>query len=159
MTVPAKRSTLVTGVVLFQIVVALGLLAISVFLVWLTGTQETLKGPDATEAVAGMKVAAVVVTIPAVVLLIAVFGMWKCRPWGWWLALATGLAMVGMLLYSTMDEGWRYIERDDIIGMAICVIPPILLLLPKVRKFYRTELRAAPGPDGSDPKPLTARNS
>lgn len=152
MTVPAKRSTLVTCVVLFQLVVALGLLAISVFLVWLTRTQLTLKGPDATEAVAGMKVATVVVTIPAVILVVAVFGMWKCRLWGWWLALATGVAMLGMLLYSTLNEGWTYIERDDMIGMAVCIIPPVLLLLPGIRKFYRT-WPAAPQSESSEPKP------
>ena len=159
MTVHAKRSTLVTGAILFQLLVALGLLAISVFLVWLTGTQETLKGPDATEAVAGMKVAAVVVTIPAIILLVAVFGMWNCRLWGWWLALVTGLAMVGMLLYNTIDEGWAYIERDDMIGVAICLIPPVLLLLPGIRNFYRTEWPATRQAEGSEPKPLAARNS
>jgi uncharacterized membrane protein (DUF2068 family) len=150
MTMRANRSTLVTCVVLYQLVVALGLLAISVFLMWLTRTQEALKGPDATEAVAGMKVAAMVVTVPAVVFVIAVFGMWKCRLWGWWLALVTGLAMLGMLLYSMIDEGWTYIERDDIIATATCFITPVLLLLPKVRKFYRAEPRAAPSPGSSE---------
>jgi len=159
MTVRANRSTLVTCVVLYQLVVALGLLAISVLLVWLTRTQETLKGPDATEAVAGMKVASVVVTIPAVILLIAVFGMWKCRLWGWWLALLTGVAMVRTILFGTIDEGWSYIERDDIVGVAICLVSPILLLLPKVRNFYRAGSGAALSPEPSEPKRLVAPNS
>jgi uncharacterized membrane protein (DUF2068 family) len=41
---------------------------------------------------------------PAAMTLIAGFGLWKGRFWGWLLSLATDVGMLGVLVYSIIDD-------------------------------------------------------
>ena len=120
-------------------------------MLWLTRSPEILSEPDAADAIYGLKIGAAVLGVPALILLVAAIGLWRSKRWGWWLTLATDVAILATLVYSMLDE--NTVEWDEA-ALTVCfVFFPVLLLLPKVRKFYwgnstqRVEFNAA------EPKP------
>jgi hypothetical protein len=129
-----KRPMLITVVNVLQFLLGLSLAGLSVYLLTLTRSRETLADSDAAETVHGLLIGAAVLGVPAVVTLIAVWGLWKRRFWGWVLSLATDVGMSAVFLYSIVDENnW---EADDLAFTAAFLVPTVLLLLPAVRKFY-----------------------
>jgi hypothetical protein len=131
-----KRSGWITGVVVLQFLYVLVMLALPVYLLVLTRTSETRSGPDAAEEISGLRIAAAVVGAPALVALVAWFGLWKGKLWGWWLTVLTDLGLVGDFVYSLIDDGWKNVEWDVVALTLVGVLPVIYLLLPEVRKFY-----------------------
>jgi hypothetical protein len=131
----AKRSGWITGVVVLQLLYVLVMLALPVYLLALTRTSETRNAPDAAEEVSGLKIAAAVVGTPAIMALIAWFGLWKEKLWGWWLTVLTDLGLVGVFVYSLIDDG-KNVDWEVVVLTIITVIPVVYLLLPRVRKFY-----------------------
>jgi len=53
------------------------LAGLTIYLLMLTRSRETLSEPDASDTVHGLLVAAAVLGVPAVVMLIAAWGLWK----------------------------------------------------------------------------------
>ena len=131
-----KRSPWITGIVVLQLLYVLVLLALPVYLLFLTRTSEIRSGPEAAEAVFGLKIAAAILAGPALVAFVGWVGLWKEKLWGWWLTLITDLGLVGAFVYSTVDDGWKNIDWDLVILTGLSVLPVIFSLLPKVRKFY-----------------------
>ena len=129
-----KRPALVTTVTIAQSLLALLLAGIAAYVLWLTRSREILNGPDAAAAIHGLKIAAAVLSAPALILLVAAVGLWRNKLWGWWLALATDVVMLATFAYSTLDE--NTIDTDEVAMTVGFAIFSILLLLPKVRKFY-----------------------
>jgi hypothetical protein len=133
-----KRPAIVTATIAIHILIALCLIGLSLYLLWLTRSPEILSDKDSAEAIRGLKIGAFVLTLPAAGWLPGIFAMCKHRIWGWWLTLVTSVGLASAFLYSTIDDGWhRRLEADDAAITAICVALPILLLLPQVRKYYR----------------------
>jgi uncharacterized membrane protein (DUF2068 family) len=131
-----KRSGWITGVVVLQFLYVLVMLALPVYLFVLTRTSETRSSPDAAEEISGLRTAAAVVGAPVVVAIVAWFGLWKEKLWGWWLTILMDAGLVGVLVYSLIDDGWKNVEWDVVLLTLIGVFPVVYLLLPKVRKFY-----------------------
>jgi len=132
-----KRPAPVVVVNVVQTLLGLLLAGITVYLIVLTRSKETLAEQDAADAVRGLLIGALVLGIPAVITLIAAVGLWKGRFWGWVLSLATDVGMVAVLLYSLMDE--NEMDAEMLIMTAGFVVPLVLLLLPVVRKFFSTK--------------------
>jgi len=127
-----KRPVLVTTVTIAQSLLGLLLAVTAAYVLWLTRSPEILKGPDAADAVHGLKIGAAVLGAPAWILLVASVGLWRSKLWGWWLAL--DVVMLVAFVYSTLDE--NTIETDEVAMTLGFAIFSVLLLLPKVRKFY-----------------------
>jgi uncharacterized membrane protein (DUF2068 family) len=90
----------------------------------------------AADAVHGLRIGAVVLGVPALVLFVSFWGLWKSKPWGWWLALAVDVIVLAVFAYGTFDA--NSIEWDEV-GITLCLLVLLVfLLLPKVRKFYWT---------------------
>jgi len=134
--VDMKRSGWITGVIFLQFLYALLLVALPVYLLALTRASETRSAPDATGEISGLKIGAAVLGGPAIVAMVAWVGLWKGKRWGWWLTVLTDAALVGVFVYSLVDEGWKNIDWDMVVLTVIAVAPMIYLLLPRVRKFY-----------------------
>jgi len=131
-----KRSGWITVVLVLQFLYVLVMLALPVYLLVLTRTSETRSGPDAAEEISGLRIAAAVVGAPALVALVAWFGLWKGKLWGWWLTVSTDLGLAGVFVYSLIDDGWKNVEWDVVALTFVAMVPVVYLLLPKVRKFY-----------------------
>jgi uncharacterized membrane protein (DUF2068 family) len=117
-----------------QVLLGVVLAGLTTYLLILTRSRETLGEPDASDTVHGLLIAAAVLGVPVVVMLIAAWGLWKRRFWGWALSLATDVGMLAVFLYDIVVE---HDHDSDEITMALgFVVPAILLLLPGVRKFY-----------------------
>jgi hypothetical protein len=129
-----KPSLLVKVGILLQFLLGLLLAGLTVYVLALTRSPETLAEPDGAEAIHGLLVGAVVLGVPAVITLVAAWGLWKRRFWGWVLSLATDVGMLGVLLYNMIDE--RDLDGSESALAAAFVVPLVLLLLPTVRKFY-----------------------
>lgn len=132
-----KRPAPVVVVNVVQTLLGLLLAGITVYLIVLTRSRETLAEQDAADAVRGLLIGALVLGIPAVITLIAAVGLWKGCFWGWVLSLATDVGMVAVLLYSLMDE--NEMDAEMLVMTAGFVVPLVLLLLPVVRKFFSTK--------------------
>jgi len=129
-----KRPLLVTIVMVLQFLLGVMLAGLTIYLLALTRSNETLSSPDASDEVRGLMIGAVVLGIPAVVTLVGVLGLWKERFWGWVLALATDIGVIAVFVYNMVDE--RKLDNDEFGVTAGFVVTAILLLLPKVRKFF-----------------------
>ncbi len=129
-----KRSSLITIVNVLQSFLGLVLAGLTVYLLVLTRSRETLAEPDAGDTVHGLLIGAVVLGVPALITLVAAWGLWKRRFWGWALSLATDVGVLAVFVYNVVGENDR--EGDEIALAASFVVPIVLLLLPAVRKFF-----------------------
>ncbi len=129
-----KRSSLITIVNVLQSFLGLVLAGLTVYLLVLTRSRETLAEPDAADTVHGLLIGAVVLGVPALITLVAAWGLWKRRFWGWALSLATDVGVLAVFVYNVVGENDR--EGDEIALAASFVVPIVLLLLPAVRKFF-----------------------
>jgi hypothetical protein len=129
-----KRSPLITIVNVLQLLLGLLLAGLTIYLLILTRSRETLADPDSADTVHGLLIGAVVLGVPALITLIAVWGLWKRRFWGWVLSLGTDVGTLAVLVYSMIDEGdWEGYEMALAAGI---VVPVVLLLLSAVRTFF-----------------------
>jgi hypothetical protein len=129
-----KRSPLVTVILVWQLLLGLSLLGLTIYVLALTRSRETLADPDSVDTVHGLLIGAVVLGIPALATLIGVWGLWKRRFWGWVLSLATDVGVLAVLVYNFVGEKAR--DGDEIAFAVGFVVPLVLLLLPGVRRFY-----------------------
>jgi hypothetical protein len=129
-----KPSPLITIVNVLQSLLGLVLAGLTIYLVALTRSRETLAEPDASETIHGLLIGAAVLGVPALITMIAAWGLWKRQFWGWVLSLATDVGVLAVFVYNIVGENDR--EGDEIALAAGLVVPIILLLLPGVRKFF-----------------------
>lgn len=129
-----KRSPLITVVYVLQFLLGIVLAGLSIYVLALTRSPETLADPDSTDTVHGLLIGALVLGIPALITLIAAWGLWKGRLWGWVLSLATDVGVLAVFTYDILDENSH--DGSDIALAGSFVVPLILLLLPAVRKYY-----------------------
>jgi len=131
-----KRSGWITGVIVVHGLWALTLASISVYLLVLVRTSAIRRDIEVPDATAGLRAAAAVMLVLTLLAALSWYGLRKEMLWGWWVALLADAAVLGMFIYSMIDEGWR-IDWDMATFSALSAILPTLLLLPAVRKFYR----------------------
>jgi len=129
-----KRSPLITIVNVLQSCLGLALAGLTIYVLALTRSRETLSEPDASETVHGLLIGVAVLGAPALITLVAAWGLWKRRFWGWVLSLATDVGVLAVLVYNIAGESDR--DGDEIALAAGFVVPAVLLLLPAVRKFF-----------------------
>jgi uncharacterized membrane protein (DUF2068 family) len=131
-----KRSPWVVGSAVLQLLLALLLGGICVFLLLLTRSAEIKQAQDATETISGLRIAAGLLGAPALLVLSGAYGLWRGKLWGWWFALLTDVGVTGLCLYSMIDDGWNNIDWDVAGFTIVPLLATILLLIPAVRNFY-----------------------
>jgi len=124
-----NRSVWITGVIVAQALWALALIGLAVFLIILTRTATS-------DVSSGLKIGAVTLAIPALLATVSWYGLWKETLWGWWLAFFSDVAIMGMLVYSAVDDGVRNIDWDVAAITVTSAIIPVFLLIPVVRRFF-----------------------
>jgi len=132
----AKRSSWITRLVGLQLLYVLAMVALPIYLLALTRAARVQAGPDAAKDIAGLRSAALILAVPALIALVAWFGLWKEKLWGWWAVLLTDLGLFGAFVYSMIDDGWANFDWDMVALTAWSVLPVVLLLLPSVRKYF-----------------------
>ena len=129
-----KRPVSVVIVNILQVLLGLSLVGITVYLLYLTRSRQTLAEPDSKEAVHGLLIGALVLGIPAVITLIGAAGLWKGKFWGWVLSFATDVGMLGVMIYNIIDD---YEFDAEMVAVAVgLALPIVLLLVPGVRRDY-----------------------
>jgi uncharacterized membrane protein (DUF2068 family) len=129
-----KRPPLITVAIALQFLLGSVLAGLTIYVLVLTRSPETLAEPDAAGTIRGLLIGAAVLGFPALITLISVFGLWKRRFWGWVLAFATDVGMLAVLVYNLVSESER--DSDEIAAAAGVAVILVLLMLPKVREFY-----------------------
>ena len=134
-----RRPGIVTVAIVLHSAAVIFLISLGIYLLWLARSPEILREQDAADAVRGLKMGALAVTIPALFWIPGVYAMWRRRGWGWWLTLITGAGTASVLIYSAIDDGWHALDMDDVTVTAVFLALPLILLWPRVRKYYRTQ--------------------
>jgi uncharacterized membrane protein (DUF2068 family) len=129
-----NRPRLVIAVNIIQLLLTLLLAATSVYVLFLMRSPETLQQPDAADTIHGLVIGAAVLGAPALFLTAALWGLWRNKQWGWWLALVTDVVIVATLGYSMIGQNSS--DLTEPVWTLCFVVCAILLLLPKVRRFY-----------------------
>lgn len=132
-----KRSGLITGVTVLQLLLGLLYVGASIFLLFLIRSPATRQGYDPAAAIWGLKVAASVTGPLALLALVGAYGMRKDRPWGWWVSFLIDFGVASALVFSVIDDGWKNLDPELIILALVFLTPVVWLLLPGVRTFYR----------------------
>ncbi len=107
-----------------------------IVLLFLMRQPETKQGQNAAEAIFGLKVAAGILAPLALVVCVSAWGLWKRRLWGWWLALLMDAGLLGIFVYSMIDDGLASIDWDMAAVTAAAFVLVVLVLMPPVRRFY-----------------------
>ncbi len=120
-----KRPPWVTGVVVAQTLWTLALVAFPVYLLALTRSRDVLNLDEAKETVYGLKIAAGLFAIPALLGVVSTLGLWRGKPWGWWLTVVSNTLMFVALIYSMIDDGT--LEWDMFALTVVSAVLPALL--------------------------------
>jgi hypothetical protein len=131
-----KRSPWVVGSAILQLLLGLLLGGICVFLLLLTRSTEIKQGQDVAETISGLRIAAGLLGTPALLVLGGAYGLLKGKLWGWWFALLTDVGVIGLRVYSTIDDGWNNIDWEVAGFTFVPLLATILLLIPAVRGYY-----------------------
>ena len=132
-----KRSGLITGITLMQLLLGLLCVGVSIYLLFLIRSPQIRQTHDAVAAIRGLKVAAGIIGPPGLLALVGAYGMCKDRLWGWWVSLLVDFGVASVLAYSVIDDGWKNLDSELNLLTLGFAIPVVLLLLPGVRRYYR----------------------
>ena len=129
-----KRTSLVRSVMVFQTLVAVLVVGMAAYALWLLRSPRILSEPDAADTIHGLRIGAAVTAVPGLLLLAAAIGLWFCKCWSWWLALLTDVLVFATLTYNSLTE--KSVEWDEV-ALTVCfLLPAVFLALPSVRAFY-----------------------
>jgi uncharacterized membrane protein (DUF2068 family) len=129
-----NRRPLITLVNILQFVLGLLLAGIAVYILRQIHAPETIADPDAAATQRGLVIGAVVMGVPALVTLIAAWGMWKGHFWGWALSLATDVGVLAVVLYNLFGQNNRGTSEPVLAAGVVLLV--ILLVVPSVRRFF-----------------------
>jgi len=133
------RPTMATGVAGFQTVMAIILCAAVVYLWVVSLSSRVTHSNNALQVALEMRIAGTVVLLPAILAVIASWGLWKNRTWGWWIALVLSVLILAPMVLDVIEE--RALELDDMAATVPFLIFAVLLFVPKVRRFYWSRRR------------------
>lgn len=131
-----KRSTLITGVTVIQLLLGLFYMGVSILLLYLTRSPAIRQGHDPAATIWGLKLAAGMIGPLALLAIAGAYGLRKNRLWGWWISFLNNFGVASALAYGAIDDGWNNLDPELIVPALVLVIPVVLLLLPAVRRFY-----------------------
>jgi len=125
-------ATVVAG---FQTGMALVLCAAVIYLWAVSISSRVAQSLNPAQVAMEMRIAGTAVLLPAILAVIASWGLWKNRAWGWWIAVVLSLLVLAPMVWEAIDDR-AMPELDDIAVTVPFVIYLVLLFVPKVRRFY-----------------------
>src|SRR5579864_334460 len=126
-----KRSGCIRFVIVVQLLYSFFLIAVTVYLLAVGDGWGVI---FASAALGG----------PGIVALIGWLGLRKGKLWGWSVALFADLAMLGILIYSLINDGWHNID-GKMVGMVVLAgTISAALFIPAVRRSYWQGVAAQP---------------
>ena len=125
-------ATVVAG---FQTGMALVLCAAVIYLWAVSISSRVAQSLNPAQVAMEMRIAGTAVLLPAILAVIASWGLWKNRAWGWWIAVVLSLLVLAPMVWEAIDDR-AMPELDDIAVTVPFVIYRVLLFVPKVRRFY-----------------------
>ena len=131
-----KRSGWVTGVVVAQFLCAALFIGTCVVLMVLIRQTELQHEADRASTIQGLKIALGILAPIATLIFLGAMGLHKNKLWGWWLALLTDAGLLGIFVYSMVDDGLDNIDWDMFAFTLVAFVLVIWLLVPAVRRFY-----------------------
>ena len=129
-----KRPGLVALANALQFLLGLLLAGLAIYLFKETRAPETVSDPDAAATIHGLMIATIVLGVPALITLVAAWGMWKNQFWGWALSMATDVGVLLVLIYNFFTQSNRA-NSEPVLAVGVTGAL-IVVLLPTVRKFY-----------------------
>jgi uncharacterized membrane protein (DUF2068 family) len=120
-----RRPWLVTTTAAGQSIAGVALTAVYL-LVWFNNAGEA-GGPDI--------LVVAILGLLAVLVILACWGLWKSKAWGWWLAVLMNL--LGLVTYL-WDPVTRRVwpDKDELAFIVLFIVLVVLLLFPQVRRFF-----------------------
>jgi uncharacterized membrane protein (DUF2068 family) len=131
-----KRAGWVTGVTVIQLLLALTLAGVTIYLLVLARSPAILNLKDGADAAHGLRIAAGICGPLALIYFVSVYGLWRDKLWGWWLGFLLNLAAAGTLVYSVIDDGWSQSDATDIALPVVFIVLLVLFLIPAVRRHH-----------------------
>ncbi|MDQ2070323.1 hypothetical protein [Natronospira bacteriovora] len=121
----AKRKALIVAVSVAHFLAAIILLA-------RTGAvMSVIQSPALSpESVRMIWIQTAILSVPALLLLVGVVGLWLARPWGWMAAALADAILVGLVIGDWLLGGQRV---DHVPVLAILVVLLLPFLVPHVR--------------------------
>jgi hypothetical protein len=129
-----KRPGLVTLANVLQFLLGLVLAGLAIYLFKETRAPETVSDPDAAATIHELMIGTIVLGVPALITLIAAWGMWENRFWGWALSLATDVGVLLVLVFNLFTQSNRA-NSEPVLAVGVTA-SLVVVLLPTVRKFY-----------------------
>jgi hypothetical protein len=126
-----KRPVGIAGLLIVQGVWSVALLALVIYLFILSLTHR--------ENASGLQVAGLIFALPALLIAIGWYGLWKGKLWGWWVACIADCGMAAVFVYAVIDDGWSMIDWALVAIAAFSLVLPVWLIMPATRRFYRSE--------------------
>ncbi|HXW92802.1 MAG TPA: hypothetical protein VEK33_19800 [Terriglobales bacterium] len=141
-----KRSGWVTGVVVAHFLV--GALFLGACILLLILIRQTKPEENAATTIQGLKESAGILAPLALLVFVGAWGLWKGRLWGWWIASLTDAGLLGIFVYSMIDDGLSNIDWDMAALTVAAFVLVVLVLVPPVRQFYWGRTTGAGGHAG-----------
>lgn len=94
------------------------------------------QGGDAASAAQGVKLATGILAPLTILVFVGAWGLAKNSLWGWWVAFLMDAALLGIFLYSMVDDGLSNPDWDMFALTALALLLVVWLLIPAVRRFY-----------------------
>ena len=129
-----KRSGWVTGVVVAHLLV--GALFLGACILLLILIHQTKPEENGATTIQGLKEGIGILAPLALVVFVGAWGLWKGRLWGWWVASLADVGLLGIFVYSMIDDGLSNIDWDMATLTAAAFVLVVLVLVPPVRRFY-----------------------
>lgn len=120
-----KRHVLIIAVAGSHLLAAGILLARMGAVLSVTGSPELEVG-----VVRAIWIQSAVLSVPVLLLLIGIVGLWRARPWGWWAAVAADALLVALVAGDLLAGGQRVDHGPVLVILAVLLLP---LLIPQVR--------------------------
>ena len=105
--------------------------------------------PDGADESMGLKIGLATVAPILLMLLASLYGLWKTTRWGWWSAVTLDFTLSLIFIYSIFDDGWDQPDLEMFVFTALSLVPPVLLLLPRVKSAYLKKPQAPPENKGA----------
>ncbi len=129
--VHAKRPGGITALVVMQGIWAIAQVVFPSYLFALSFTHR--------ENASGLRLAALLFALPALLAALGWYGLWKGKLWGWWVSCICGWGMAAIFGYAVIDDGWSMIDWSLVAVAVASLALPVWLVMPSVRHFYRQQ--------------------
>jgi len=124
-----KRHALVAAIAVPHLLAAIILLTRMGMVASMTWSQQL-----SAEVVRAIWLQTAVLSIPALLLLLGVAGLWLARPWGWRAAAAADVILIALVASDWLLGGQRVDHGPVLAILAILLVP---LLVPRVQALLQ----------------------